>query len=355
MITENFTMYKKDNTGKIREWSIQGDDIWITMNYGVVNGAMQTKYEEVLDGKATRTQEEQLLSRISSRIKKQKDKGYVDSYEYAMNNHPTNSLGLLRPMKAQRYDQVANVDLLESYIQNKYNGHRCIIHRNEDGLIAYSNNGKIITSIDHILSDINLEVGQYIDGELYHHRTPLQTISSWVKREQENTLKLEFVAFDLISSDSFKRRLEALKDIGLKESARVAETRKTNTISSIAEELNSAISAGYEGLIIRQGDTGYEDGKRSRSVIKVKKCFDDEFKVIDVLESVDGWGILKCVTDIGREFRVSAPGCITQKTFILRNKQDYIGRFVRVEFFERTNNMTPFHPVAIMFRDKEAE
>jgi ATP-dependent DNA ligase len=109
---------------------------------------------------------------------------------------------------------------------------------------------------------------------------------------------------------------------------------------------------GYEGLIIRQGEYGYEDGKRSRSLIKVKKCFDDEFLVVDIHESVDGWAILECAVDNEETFRVSAPGSMADKFYVALSKDEYIGRFVTVEYFEITNAGKPFHPVAIGWKEE---
>jgi ATP-dependent DNA ligase len=102
--------------------------------------------------------------------------------------------------------------------------------------------------------------------------------------------------------------------------------------------------------MLRHGDKSYEPGKRSSSLVKVKKCMDAEFLVIDVIPSKDGWGILVC--KVGAEtFRVPAPGTIENKTEILNNKHKYINRYITVEFFEWTNNGIPFHPRAMNWRE----
>jgi hypothetical protein len=86
-------------------------------------------------------------------------------------------------------------------------------------------------------------------------------------------------------------------------------------------------------------------------LIKVKKCLDQEFLVLNVLAAKDAWGILECLAPSGdRTFRVSAPGTIDNKRHILYNRQDYIGKYITVEFFEWTNDGIPFHPVATNWR-----
>ncbi len=347
-------MYMKDNIGKVRVWSIEAVDNNILIHHGQLGGSMQIKVETIDDGKAGRTIQDQILSRIASRVSKQRDKGYSTNIENAL-VRPTNSLGLPKPMLAKRYDQVSNVDLKYSFVQHKYNGHRCIIGNINGRIIAYSRNGKLITSIRHITDNIELDEGEFIDGELYKHGISLQTISSLVKREQKDTATIDFVAYDMIKSEPYFQRYARLIDIANKPNILLAKTKHISEIISIKDELVKSMSSGYEGLIIRQGDYGYEDGKRSHSLIKVKKCFDDEFKILSIHSSIDGWAILECVTAEGKIFRVSAPGTIKEKEYILFNAINYIGKYVTVEYFELTNNGTPFHPVAIDFRDKIAE
>lgn len=353
-MTEEKVLYKQDNKGVIRVWKIWSDSDNIIMSFGVLGGSMQEKIEHVPEGKAGRSILEQIKSRINSRISGQIDKGYVPDISKARLSKPVNVLGLPLPMLAQRYDKVNNVDLEHSFMQHKYNGHRCLITKRKGRIIAYSRNGRIISSISHITDNLSsfLSEEETIDGELYCHNTPLQDISSWVKREQENTRKLKYIVYDCIMPVPFKERLDRIFDgfIGFKNIV-VAPTRYSNTIKSIKDELSKSINDGYEGLIIRQGHHGYEDGKRSRSLIKVKKCFDEEFEIVDILESVDGWAILECETKEGRIFRVSAPGTIEDKKEVLYNAESYIGEFVNIEYFELTKNGTPFHPVARSFRN----
>lgn len=358
-MNSTITMYMKDNTGKVRVWSIEAIGNDIVIHHGQLGGSMQTKVEIINEGKGGRTTQDQVLSRIASRVSKQRDKGYSSDIESAF-IRPTNSLGLPKPMLAKRYDQVANVDLKYSFVQHKYNGHRCIIGNVNGNIIAYSRNGKLITSIKHITDNIKLDEGEFIDGELYKHGISLQTISSLIKREQQNTANLDFIAYDMIKDVPYSERylrLLSLTDAPHKPIPNIilARTKHISQIVSVKDELMNSIDKGYEGLIIRQGDNGYEDGKRSHSLIKVKKCFDDEFEIVFVHSSIDNWAILECVTNEGKSFRVSAPGTIKEKEYILNNYENYIGKYVTVEYFELTNNGTPFHPIAIAFRDKIEE
>lgn len=348
------TLYKKDARGDLREWTIETFDNLLIKTFGVVGGEL-TVHEEYVSGNTLRDEYEQADFMMESKIKAQLKKGYVRSKEAAIESKKAvNELGLSIPMRAQRYDKVSGIDLDSSIYQYKYNGHRCLIHNNDGELIAYSRNGIAIETIPEILAGIKIPDGSTIDGELYCHGTKLQTISSWVKRRQENTKKLTFVCYDAIVNANYLERLDFISSIELGDRALVAKALAYG--GSLIELLNQSVGDGYEGLIIRP-KTGfsYEADKRSKGLIKVKKFFDDEFIVRDITPSQDGWAILTCATHDGKTFRVSAPGNHYQKRMILENKTNFLNTMVRVEFAEYTNGNIPFHPIATGFRNKFGE
>ena len=348
-------LYIKGNDGNIRVWGIGVEDWTIVMEYGVVNGSMIRKTENVLEGKAGRTRKEQIMSRISSRIHKRLDMGYTNDIRKATEEPVRNSLGLYKPMLAQRYNNVKNINYNRLCGQFKYNGHRCLVTNQGGQLTAYSRNGKPITSIDHILRDMDIPEGATIDGELYHHGTALQTISSWVRRNQEMSTALQYIVYDTVEDDSFVFRNMLLKEYGFNEHVIIAPTVGIPNPETVPTMFSDAKARGYEGLILRQDGFGYEDGKRSKSLVKVKSVLDEEYLVIDIVPSADNWAILICEDFDGKQFRVSAPGTIKDKEEVLNNRLEYIGSYVNVEFAEFTKALLPFHPVATAFRDKKAE
>lgn len=350
------TLYKKDVSGTIRVWEIEGTILegqgLIEISYGTLDGAMLSQIEQVDEGKAARTLTEQVQSRIASRIGRQRDKGYTHKLEEAKVTTPTNQLNLKLPMLAQKFKgEIPDV----FYLQHKFDGNRCLVHNNGDRLIAYTRAGKENPNLDHILQDVDIPVGCTLDGELYSHGVPLQTIRSWVSRKQENTKKLQYMVYDIISEESYSKRLETLNNLPLGARITIARTERFTRDSlasrgGISALLDKAREKGYEGLILRTDGTGYEDGKRSKSLIKIKKWEDDEFLVTDIITSADGWAILVCITNSGT-FKVSAPGTISNKEEIFKNKSDYIGKKVTVEYANLTKKGLPFHPVAIAFRE----
>lgn len=348
-------LYAKDNNGAIRVWRIGIYDGKIKIEHGQVNGAMQSQVEDVTEGKGGRDRLAQIESRMRSRISSKIDAGYVEDIARAKTERRTNAAGLLKPMLAKKLSDVKNVDYNNAFVQYKYDGNRCLITKRGGEVIAYSRNGKILQNLEHITKDIDLDEGMTIDGELYCHGFPLQTIVSWIKRKQAHTERIKFHAYDTLMDASYIQRLSVLNDLNLHGASEVVPTWQVNTLDHAMEHFKKARKDGYEGSIIRLNDYGYEDGKRSKGLIKVKEWHDAEFAVIDIHESADGWAILECTLSNNKTFRVSAPGNIREKRYVLENKDFYIFRHVRVEFAQYTKDGVPFHPVAIDWRNPKDE
>lgn len=347
------TLYAKDAKGDIRVWSIIPSTMGYVVEYGKLNGAMQQKKESIFEGKQNRTREEQINLQMNSAIKRQRDKGYVDSIEEAEKGL-TNSLGLFKPMLAQKVEDNV-IDFSTAYIQRKYDGNRCIIGNDGSGIKAYSRGSQFITSIGHILDSLNLEPGTFIDGELYCHGVRLQTIASWIKREQPETKKLKFHAYDIISPKMFRDRNADLTILLANCDVRYVERVPTHPLKDAAElrsYFNWFRAEGYEGAIVRHTTAGYEDGKRSKSLLKVKEWHDAEFKVLDIIPSKDGWARLVCRINKDKTFTVTCHGDHAHKIHVMQNKDDYIGRLVTVEYAYLTADGIPFHPVAKCWREE---
>jgi len=354
MLFENTTqcLYYLGQDNNIREWCIWAEGNIIHINHGVMNGSKQIRREEVAHGKGGRSLFQQVESRINSRINKQKLKGYKDTIEEARKGR-TNALNLAKPMLAQPIKKVKRIDFANAIIQYKYDGHRCLI-TNQDGVIkAYSRNGKYIKTIDHILEGINIPPGATLDGELYAHGATLQQISSWAKRDipLPETSKLRFHCYDFLSSDVYRARKEFLEGLELGSAAEIVPMWDYESEEHLKQTFNNAREDGYEGLIIRLDGFGYEDAKRSRSLLKVKQFFDAEFKVTGFHRSEKGLPMVNCVAENGVRFSVVAPGNMTEKENVLMFPETFMGKRLTVEYSTITKDGVPFHPVARAWRE----
>jgi DNA ligase-1 len=353
-------LYRQAANGKLQVWSISAEVDIITIRWGEEHGQLQEQTEEVECGLAGRSIEEQVLSRVTSRINGKIDQGYSDNRIFAINNKPVNRMGLKKPMLAAKLDTVKDIDFPSSVVQCKYDGHRCLINRDGDEYQAYSRNGKAIETIPEIVDAVrksHLPDGYTLDGELYHHGSPLQTITSWVKRRQPMTSNLAYIVYDIITPDEkfYSQRFQILINLNLKLPIQIAPTDANVTEEQIPFMLDESIKAGYEGLILRRDGFAYQDGKRSKGLVKIKQWIDDEFKVISIKQSTEGYAVLRCIMNSGVTFEATAPGSMEEKFVIWMNKDSYIGKFVNVQYANLTKAGKPFHPIATMWRNKDEE
>lgn len=351
MNIDETVLYKRDASGGIRVWTISAIDFTIVIRYGMIDGAMQEVYEDVCEGKGNRDEYEQLMSRINSRINKQIDRGYVYDIR-KVGGKSSNKLGFPKPMLAQNLKSVSKqINFKSAFIQRKYDGNRCLIIKTQNGLIAYSRNGKIVNTINHILDDIDIPLDVILDGELYCHGVPLQTIVSWIKRKQENNKRIKYHIYDTICELPFSQRYRMLQGFNFGNNIKLVETYPIQDIGEAMSLFKEFRTEGYEGAMLRWGDLGYEDDKRSKSLVKIKDWEDDEFYVVDIHPSKDGWGILECLTKNGQTFRTSAPGSIPEKLEVYKNRSNYFGKYVTIEYAYMTKDKIPFHPIAKCWRD----
>ena len=346
------TLYRKNALG-IGMWSIWAElDTLHIAHSSTLDGSPVHHTETIQRGCQGRSIEEQVQSRIRSRISKQRDKGYTESIDDAAKG-AFNQLGLLPPMLANVYQGHEALGR-SAWMQRKLNGLRCLITRQDGELIAYSRRGKPLVHITEILEEADKFVseGDTIDGELYSHGASLQTINSWVKRRQSLTGKLQFIAYDQMSKDSFCDRHDELIDkVSPFEFKRVVvlPKKKYTDEQARSEFFKSVRDKGFEGLMIRLDGSGYESNKRSNSLLKDKAVFDTEVIVKDIVLSDKGNPV--CICDYkGKEFRTSPPGSHGERNEAFVNRVKYIGTRLNIEYREMTDDGIPFHAVGINWR-----
>lgn len=372
--------YAKDSHSTIRFWEIEGfvevkDDRKIgriEWTHGALHGETIGHYEVVPDGLAGRSIEEQVLLRVESRIHNKMKSGYTTSIDDARENLRTNLLGLKQCMTAKKYKDSCD-EIVWKYgvkIQRKYNGFRCMINNTDGDLTPYTRGGLIIPSVGHITSRLEIPDGITLDGELYYHGVPFQTVSSWIKKKQPESKNLQYIIYDVMLDDVYSKRLDYLRNLDIwNDNIVLAETFEVYTEEDARLFFRQFREEGYEGAMLRidghiKSGKGmesykkvacYEDRKRSKSLIKMKEWMDEEFLIVGITASAEDLAICECITKDGKKFTVTAPGNHGDKQMILRNKDQYIGQYLQVEFAEYTVYGKPFHPVAVKVRNKALE
>ena len=342
------TLYKIDNLGALRVWSIAVNyNEVIIIKTGVYGGNYITHNEHITQGLAGRTVDEQIQSRVNSRINKQRDKGYHDTRELARSNVNKNGMDTYAPMLAQRFDKInpKKIKVEGALVQMKLDGNRMLVTRSDGDLIAYTRNGKSIDTLGHITDELEfLEEGQTIDGEVYIHGMALKDIGSRMRKYQSGTTDLRYHAYDLVMDDSYSVRHAALSAMPFRESV-ILEPAWTYNPDTLKAELDNARGRGYEGLMVRLDHAGYAPGKRDKSLLKVKFRHDAEFPIIDVVKDKVGKGKLVFRLPNGDTFTTVAPGTAQEKRDVVANPEAYVGRSATVSFAYYTDFGIPFHAV----------
>ena len=367
------TLYKRDTTGKIREWSIEwtGGGVAPAATRtvaGIKDGNLVTsgwKYTEAKnEGKANATTaSEQAEKEAQAEWNKKSEKEYfefinqIDSYDK------------FKPQLAHDYTKRPQSSGIS---QPKLDGIRCIARK--DGL--YTRAGKAITTCDHIFLalrtffDSNPEA--ILDGELYNHelKSDFNKITSLVRKvkptEEEQAAAFNLVEYHIydmagevvfmepkgnktsnIAESPFLDRMSFIEDQRFEKPIVTVET----SVCEDQEQLDSLYSQyteqGYEGQMVRN-NAPYEN-KRSKHLLKRKEFITEEFDVVEVLEGSGNWAGYAKHFELelgdGRTFRSGVRG--NQVTLQALLEQEVKPNWVTCRYFEKSPDGIPRFPVVI--------
>jgi len=367
-VLKEVTLFK-NHGGKTGDWKIQAvvaetrelnpPAHLVISHTKVVGGAAVTKevpVEAKNIGRANQTTPaQQAVMELDSRVNKQLDKGYVRTLEEA-SAPATNALGLEKPMLAHPIDKVKpeSIDWENAFAQPKLDGHRCLFK----GGVLYSRNGKVI-NLPHIVEAIEARglTDLHLDGELYIHGMLLQDIGSLVKKPREESLRLQYHIYDVVSPLPYEQRRQLIEDRINNTEAPVlrVDTAKVGNRAGLTVMHKAWLAAGYEGSILRHGLAPYETDKRSSSLLKVKDFSDAEAIVIAVERGtpngefeVPVWVLqMPC----GRTFKATAHGNAQQKHAQWEMRHTYMGRPLTYQHFGHSKDGIPLLPVALRWRE----
>mgnify|MGYP003308833164 FL=1 len=355
------TLYKRDTTGKIREWTIEwtGGGVAPAATRtvaGIKDGNLVTsgwKYTEAKnEGKANATTaSEQAEKEAQAEWNKKSEKEYfefinqIDSYDK------------FKPMLAHDYTKRPQSSGIS---QPKLDGIRCIARK--DGL--YTRQGKAITTCDHIFLALQPFFEEFpeaiLDGELYNHelKADFNKITSLVRKvkptqeEQDETFaKVQYHVYDcpFWGRGLAESTLDRILFIEEQNFALPIVTVPTSVCED-QEQLDALYSQyteeGYEGQMVRN-NARYEN-KRSKNLLKRKEFITEEFDVVEVLEGSGNWaGYAKhfVLTDGTETFKSGVRG--NQETLKALLEQEEKPTWVTCRFFERSVDNIPRFPVVI--------
>jgi len=359
------TLYHKGSSEAIYSWRVWTEGADICTEYGQIDGKKQLarKTAEAKNtGRANATTpEQQAISEAKSMWTHRVERKYRKTLDEAKNDE------VFLPMLAHEFEkrrgQKKEGHTYPCDVQPKLNGVRCLAYWDGEELKLLSRGGKDY-NIPHVVEALKpiLPTNLVLDGELYVHGQSLQTITSWVKRLQDNTKHVTYNVYDCVLLDDrdalWPARYNALHQFmtehNKSDAVKLVDTYEAKTEDEIRRIYGRAIEEGYEGAIIRMHDgSEYRFAYRSNRLLKFKSFKDDEFLVVDFTNGVGRFKecvIWICETKDGKKFRVVPKGTTEMRKQWLKDAKERLGQLLTVQYFELTDDGIPQFPVGIAFR-----
>jgi len=330
--------------------------------YGFIDSKIQRNQKFVPKGKNIgkkneTTPWEQALLDAQSAWNSKKDQKYIEEIPGEEDN-----TGILLPMLAQTFTTRKHNIKYPAFVQPKMNGVRCLATRiSHDTIVYTSRNGKVWSYLDHLTPSIlsSIEIGETLDGEIFHPEWTFQEIIRNVKKERPTTKELQFWIYDKAISDlTFEQRFAWLSHhIQKRRRALVlVPTTKISREEDVYRYHDDYVKHGFEGAIIRNIDGLYKFDHQSKDLQKYKKFFDAEFPIISGKEGTgneEGCVIFICQTKNKNTFAVRPKGSRELRRKWLQNIDQIIGKSLTVRYQELSEDGIPIFPVGIVIRDYE--
>ncbi len=356
------TLYHRSKTKALCQWRVWVDGNSVYTEYGQTDGQLQITPGKVCQGKnlgkKNATTDEQQAELEAAAMHE-----FKLSRKYRLTPDEAEEQ-LFLPMLATDIEKIKK-PVYVGHCQPKSDGVRCIARLVDGTVELMSRSGKPY-SVPHVESALLavLDTQTVLDGELYCHGLSCQTITSLVKRNQPDSLKLGYHIYDIpvsggLDNLSSAERMQLVADSPLDSVGHpiyVVPTYPVTTREQIYDLQREFIQQGYEGAMLRLPETPYEWGYRSKSLLKIKTFDDLEATVVGAREGdgkMAGCVIWLCQTTDGKDFECSMACPMDERARYWRERDQYIGRKLTVKHFGFTDSAVPRFPVAKLFRPLE--
>ena len=271
-------------------------------------------------------------------------------------------------------------------VQTKLDGMRANIIIDSEGIVdVRSRNGKQISLDGHFddfvmnvfyksptLANLDVFHGAVLDGELLvldennlfilDRKTGNGILNKAVKGTitPEETSRVRFMCWDMIPLEDFKKgiseipyfdRVAVLKErmdqvYNVQEDLLISilETKTVGSYADCEEIFNESLAEGEEGIIVKNGDSYWED-KRSKYQVKMKAELEADLLVEGVLEGTGKYeglvGSLSCITKDGN-LKVNVGSGLSDKMRKM-DPDEFIGKIVSVKYNEKIKDKNSEH------------
>lgn len=372
------TLYTTDSKGKTRWWKMEQDGARYRTVAGLLDGkAVESEWTECFPKNVGRsnatTAEEQCASEIRSQYQKKLDRKYHTAEEFNAGGSEPKGYKFTGPMLAKTYEKFPTAGGLV-WSQPKLDGYRSTAAE-EAGLL--SRQGKPWNH-PHILEALAPVFAKYpgivLDGELYNHdlKDDFNSLGSLIKKDKRSVEQAEKVrgvvqyhVYDILShTGTFTERYAELHEVvallGPDSPVKLVIATPVQDEEHLNELYAQYMEDGYEGQMVRLGDSLYEgNGKRSKGLLKRKDFFDEEYRFVKVTEGKGNWsGRAKSVeflmpdgrkTENGENPKAGIAGTKEFTQYLLKNIDQYEG--VTVRSFIKTPAGIPRFGVAVAWHE----
>jgi len=313
--------------------------------------------------------------------------------------HHILSIPKVRPMLATAYDSLSDSQrrkLFDTdngiiwYFEPKIDGFRLITYISADGnYICLSRNGKQVKLAEELLAE---DIAKFyernksyiqslgsiaLDGELFSsdwNTTMAFQPGAKYMPSKAQLAKVKYYVFDLLEKPDLQQiihtpyiqRKKLLKgklgNVKYKHIVYLPEkqTPKSNNLgidSILAELAQHLIKKGFEGLVAKQHNSPYEQGKRTKYWIKFK-----QFKTLDLLcvgiepsdKNPNELGAI-IVEYKGKTVKVGSGFTKEQRQHYLQHPEEIVGKIVEVKYMEETKDGSLRHPVFVRIRTDKSK
>ena len=382
------TLYKRDKKGKVRAWTIEHDDVSYWTISGIYPDGKMTKtaptfVEQKNVGKANETSlEQQVLNEVASKIQYQIDQGFT--YDI-----PTEEKRFEVSLANKYQDRIEKNKLDFPYIvEPKLDGVRCYIKMVDGEIRMFSRKHKEFVACPHIKENefvkkfFETYPDAILDGELYNHelKDDFNKIVSLVKKSkpkaedlEESAMMVQYHCFDsyypsepqLLYLERKTRLLDIFEQNGWvghhlddvnKDSFyligpgwvhyfiggwKLESANEAYNETLVEHYIKAIVNRGYEGIMLKK-NVPYFFG-RSFDMLKYKKFFDKEYRIVDFEEGngnlVGIAAAVICETEDGQTFKAGVMGTQDYARDLFTNKDLYKGKMATIVY----QALTPIH------------
>jgi len=196
------------------------------------------------------------------------------------------------------------------------------------------------------------------DGELYAHGLSFQENMKLIKKNRPGSFEISYHVYDIVLDEPFADRnvlldkfipFDSLNHIERVSTLRVLDEENVRNLHQ------NFVSLGYEGSMVRHGESGYKLNGRSTQLLKNKDFIDIAIPLKFVRPKENrphlGQAVFEWEGAKNDYFVANFKGTETYQADILTNKKDYVGKMCEVRFFEYTDDGVPRFPVVVGFRN----